>query len=138
MPISNQQNTIDAEIKNLRINRSAKQKNRSGRGFWRWILFSLGVSLLVGAALFAYARLNTAVEVETARVRAASTAAPGAGAGVIILNATGYIVAAHKIALASKVSGRVAWIGGEKGDPGKQGQTLVRVYKQEVSPRVTP
>ena len=65
MPISNQQDTMDAEIKNLRIDRSAKQKNKSGRGFWRWILFSLGVSFLVGAALFVYARLNTAVEVET-------------------------------------------------------------------------
>ena len=70
---------MDAEIKNLRIDRSAKQRNRSGRGSWRWILFSLGVSLLVGAALFVYAWLNTAVEVETVRVRAASTAASGAG-----------------------------------------------------------
>src|SRR5688500_9556875 len=98
MPISNQQdapNTMDAEINNLRIDRSAKQKDRSGRGFWRWILFSLGVSFLVGAALFVYAWLNTAVEVETVRVRAASTA--DSNAGVTILNATGYIIAAHKI-----------------------------------------
>jgi HlyD family secretion protein len=137
MPISNQQDTMDAEIKNLRIDRSAKQKSKSGRGFWRWILFSLGVSLLVGAALFIYARLNTAVEVETARVRAASTAASGVGGGVTILNATGYIVAAHKIALASKVSGRVAWIGVEKGDRVKKGQTLVRLEDEEFRARVT-
>src|SRR5262245_65180746 len=126
MPTSDQQDAMDAEIKNLRIDRSAKQTSRSGRGFWRWILFSLGVSFLVGAALFVYARLNTAVEVETVRVRAASTGAPGAGAGVTIPNATGYIIAAHKIELASKVSGRVAWIGVEKGDRVKQGQVLVR------------
>src|SRR5574341_1206499 len=121
MAISNQPDTIDADIKSLRIDRSAKQKNGSGRGLWRWILFSLGVSLLFGAGLFVYARLNTAVEVETVRARAASTETPGAG--VTILNATGYIVAAHKIELASKVSGRVAWIGVEKGDRVKQGQT---------------
>ena len=128
---------MDAEIKNLRIDRSAKQKGKSGRGFWRWILFSLGVSLLVGAALFVYARLNTAVEVETARVRAAPTAATGGAAGVTILNATGYIVAAHKIALASKVSGRVAWIGVEKGDRVKQGQTLVRLEDEKFRARMT-
>jgi HlyD family secretion protein len=138
MPISNQQgapDTMDAEIKNLRIDRSAKQKNRSGRGFWRWILFSLGVSFLVGAALFVYAMLNTAVEVETYRVRAASNTS--SNAGVTILNATGYIVAAHKIELASKVSGRVAWIGVEKGDKVKQGQVLVRLEDEEFRARVT-
>src|SRR5262249_56229663 len=106
-------------------------------GFWGWIVLGLGVWLLVGAALFVYAKLNTAVEVETARVRAASTASPGAGAGVTILNATGYIVAAHKIALASKVSGRVAWIGVEKGDRVKQGQTLVRLEDEEFRARMT-
>ena len=126
---------MDAEIKNLRIDRSAKQKNRSGRGVWRWILFSLGVSFLVGAALFVYAMLNTAVEVETVRVRAASTA--DSNAGVTILNATGYIIAAHKIELASKVSGRVAWIGVEKGDKVKQGQVLVRLEDEEFRARVT-
>jgi HlyD family secretion protein len=137
MPTSNQQDAMDAEIKNLRIDRSAKQKNRSGRGGWRWILFSLGVSFLVGAALFVYARLNTAVEVETFRVRAASTAEPGVGAGVTILNATGYIITAHKIELASKVSGRVAWIGVEKGDKVKQGQVLVRLEDEEFRARLT-
>ncbi len=138
MAISNQQDvadTIDADIKSLRIDRSAKQKNGSGRGLWRWILFSLGVSFLFGAGLFVYARFNTAVEVETMRVRAASTEA--SGAGVTILNATGYIVAAHKIELASKVSGRVAWIGVEKGDRVKQGQTLVRLEDEEFRARVT-
>ena len=33
-----------------------------------------------------------------------------------MLNATGYVVAAHKIELASKVVGRVAWVGVEMGD----------------------
>jgi HlyD family secretion protein len=135
MPISDQQNEMDAGIKSLRIDRSAKQKNSSGGGLRRWIMFSLGVSLLAGAAFFAYARFNAAVEVETTRVRAASTASSNAGA--TILNATGYIIAAHKIELASKVSGRVAWIGVEKGDRVKQGQTLVRLEDEEFRARVT-
>jgi HlyD family secretion protein len=48
-----------------------------------------------------------------------------------VLNATGYIVAAHKIELASKVMGKVAWIGVEKGDRVKQGRELVRLEDDE-------
>jgi HlyD family secretion protein len=70
-------------------------------------------------------------------VRTASSASPGAPAGATILNATGYIITAHKIELASKVSGRVAWIGVEKGDKVKQGQVLVRLEDEEFRARVT-
>src|SRR5262245_774720 len=87
MAISNQQDTMDAEIKNLRIDRSAKHKNRSGRNLLRWILLSFGLSVLLGVGVFIYGRLNTAVEVETARARAASNASSGIGAGATILNA---------------------------------------------------
>jgi HlyD family secretion protein len=128
---------MDAEIKSLRIDRSAKQKNGSGRGLLRWILISFGLSVLLGVAFVIYGRLNAAVEVETVRVRTASAASPGAPAGVTILNATGYIITAHKIELASRVSGRVAWIGVEKGDKVKQGQVLVRLEDEEFRARVT-
>jgi HlyD family secretion protein len=40
-------------------------------------------------------------------------------------------VAHHKIELASKVIGKVAWIGVEKGDPVKEGQVLVRLEDDE-------
>ena len=49
----------------------------------------------------------------------------------MILTATGYIVAAHKIEVASKVIGRVAWIGVEKADKVKAGQVLVRLEDDE-------
>src|SRR5262249_53670152 len=137
MPISNHQDAMDADIKSLRIDRSAKQKNRSGRGLLRWLLVSFGLSVLLGVAFVIYGRLNAAVEVDTVRVRTASTASPGAPAGATILNATGYIITAHKNELASKVSGPVAWIGVGKGDRGKQGQVLVRVGDEEFRARVT-
>src|SRR5215467_3377311 len=137
MPISNHQDAMDADIKNLRIDRSAKRKNGSGGGLLRWILISFGLSVLLGVAFVIYGRLNAAVEVETVRVRTASAASPGAPAGATILNATGYIVTAHKIELASKVSGRVAWIGVEKGDKVKKGQVLVRLEDEEFRAQVT-
>jgi HlyD family secretion protein len=49
----------------------------------------------------------------------------------VVLNATGYIVAHHEIEVASKVVGRVAWIGVEKGDPVKEGQIVVRLEDEE-------
>lgn len=127
---------MDAELKSLRIDRSAKRKNGSRRNLLRWILISFGLSVLLGVGFVIYGRLSAAVEVETIRVRAASSDSPGVPAGATILNATGYIVAAHKIELASKVSGRVAWIGVEKGDKVKQGQVLVRLEDEEFRARV--
>ena len=49
----------------------------------------------------------------------------------MVLNATGYIVAAHKIELAAKVVGKVAWIGVDKADKVKEGQVLVRLEDDE-------
>jgi HlyD family secretion protein len=54
----------------------------------------------------------------------------------VILNATGYIIAAHKIQLASKVVGKVDWIGVEKGDRVQQGQALVRLEDAEYRAQV--
>ncbi|RYG79238.1 efflux RND transporter periplasmic adaptor subunit, partial [bacterium] len=51
-------------------------------------------------------------------------------------NATGYIVASHKIELASKVIGRVAWVGVEMGDKIKKGDVLVRLEDDEYKARV--
>jgi HlyD family secretion protein len=54
----------------------------------------------------------------------------------VLLNATGYVMAAHKIELASKVVGRVAWVGVEMGDKIRQGQVLVRLEDDEYRARV--
>jgi hypothetical protein len=71
---------------------------------------------------------SSAPEVETARATVESSGDRTAG---IVLTATGYIVAHHKIEANSKVTGRVAWIGVEKGDHVKEGQVLVRLEDQE-------
>jgi HlyD family secretion protein len=118
------------DLKNLRIDRSQKVPDQGGSRWARiWIVTGIGLLVLLGAARFVYGFLNSAKEVQVARVRVADTgAAPGAS---VILNATGYIIAAHKIEVASKVLGRVAWIGVEKGDKVKQGQVLVRLEDDE-------
>src|SRR6202011_6421143 len=55
----------------------------------------------------------------------------GPDTGGVVLSAGGYIVAHHKINLNSKVTGRVKWIGVEKGDKVKEGQILVRLEDDE-------
>ncbi|MFL6451550.1 MAG: efflux RND transporter periplasmic adaptor subunit [Bryobacteraceae bacterium] len=84
--------------------------------------------LAVGAAV-AYQRFTAAVPVHVFEVQS-PTAASAAGEETI-LTATGYIIAAHKIEVASKVNGRVASIKVDKGDKVAAGQVLVRLEDDE-------
>jgi HlyD family secretion protein len=115
------------DLKNLRIDRD-KRRQEPSRWAKRWIVGGIAVFVLLGTARLAYmAKMASAPEVETARVMASGPAVGGS----VVLNATGYIVAHHKIEVASKVNGRVAWIGVEKGDKVKEGQTIVRLDDTE-------
>ena len=50
-----------------------------------------------------------------------------------MLNASGYIVAQRKSALASKVTGRLIWLGVEEGSHVKKDQVVARLESQDVS-----
>jgi HlyD family secretion protein len=126
---------MEAELKGLRIDRSKKRSDGPARWATWWILIGIGLLVLLGAGRFGYEWLNRAVEVDVVRVRAAS-GSDGARGGDIILNATGYIITAHKIELAAKVIGKVAWIGVDKADHVKQGQELVRLEDEEYKAQV--
>jgi HlyD family secretion protein len=119
------------DLHSLRIDKSLKS---TGGPRWaaRWIIAGILIFLLLGLAQTVYSRLNRPLAVRTIRVAAEPQGTEGAKAsGEVILNATGYIVAHHKIQLASKVVGKVAWIGVEKGDRVKQGQVIVRLEDDE-------
>lgn len=120
---------MDAELKSLRIDRTVHRSKPPSKWSARWIIGGVVLFILAGAARFAYSRLNNAPEVEVRRVaavRSGAAAEPG-----VVLNATGYIVAAHKIEVAAKVIGRVNWIGVDKGDKVKAGQVIVRLENDE-------
>jgi HlyD family secretion protein len=125
---------METELKGLRIDRSKKRSQEPSPWAARWIITGIVLFLALGAARFIYGKLNSATEVEIVRVHAVSPL-PG-GQGNVILNATGYIVAAHKIELAAKVIGKVAWIGVDKGDKVKSGQVLVRLEDDEYRAHV--
>jgi HlyD family secretion protein len=120
---------IDAkheELQGLRIDRSAASGEAPA---WarRFIIIGISLVVLLSVGALAYRVLSPDVpEVQVARATAESS-----NEGGIVLSATGYIVAHHKINVNSKVTGRVAWIGVEKGDKVKEGQVLVRLEDDE-------
>ncbi len=123
---------IDAkheDLQSLRIDRSARTAGDGEPPVWarRYILVGIGVLVLLGVVATAYRLLShDAPEVEVVRASAQS-----GDVGGVVLSASGYIVAHHKINLNSKVTGRVSWIGVEKGDKVKEGQILVRLEDDE-------
>jgi len=124
--------TKHEDLQSLRIDRSQRGDNGGEPPLWaqRYILIGLAVVVLLGVVALTYRALSSSIpEVEV--VRAAAQTTSNDAAGSIVLSATGYIVAHHKIEANSKVTGRVAWIGVEKGDQVKEGQVLVRLEDQE-------
>jgi HlyD family secretion protein len=118
---------MDAELKNLKIDRS-KRSSEPSKWARRWIVIGILVFVLLGAWNMLSQRLNAAPEVDVQRVRSINAAAAPQG---VVLNATGYIVAAHKIQVAAKVIGKVKFIGVEKGDRVREGDILVRLEDDE-------
>jgi len=119
---------MDAELKNLQIDRSQRRSAGPSRWATRWIVAGVVLFLLLGAWRLAFERLNAATDVEVVRVKAVNAAAAPEG---VVLNATGYIVAAHKIEVAAKVVGKVKWIGVDKGDRVHEGEVMVRLEDDE-------
>jgi HlyD family secretion protein len=118
------------DLQSLRIDRSHRGDSDGEPPKWskRYILMGISVVMLLGLIVLAY-RLFAPDAPELGVVRAATEG--GADVGGVVLSASGYIVAHHKINVNSKVTGRVAWIGVEKGDKVKEGQVLVRLEDDE-------
>ena len=125
--------TKHEDLQSLRIDRSQRNGDvGGGPPAWarRYILIGIAVVVLLGITALGYRAISASIpEVEV--VRATAQTSGNDAAGSTVLSATGYIVAHHKIEANSKVTGRVAWIGVEKGDQVKEGQVLVRLEDQE-------
>ena len=121
---------MDSEIRKLKIDRTPAPSDGTPPWARRIIIGGVVLILAAGAAAVIFRQVNAAVPVEVLRVMAANSGSVAGGSDVV-LQATGYIVAAHKIEVASKVVGRVAWIGVEKRDRVKKGDVLVRLEDEE-------
>ncbi len=135
---------MEKNLDALRIDRSKKASTDRRRGV-SWLVSGalLVIGLLLGFFLGGYFRSDQAAgdAEETTRSKSAQQASEPAAqttttGGATTLIASGYIVAHHKIEVGSKVMGKVAWIGVEKGDPVKRGQLLVRLDDREYRAQV--
>jgi HlyD family secretion protein len=95
---------------------------------WKAVLYIVAGVVLVAAVGLALSQVfGNVVEVEAQRPNLEA----GAPSGNVVLTAGGYIVAHHPIEVSSKVVGKVAWVGIEKGDQVREGQVLVRLEDAE-------
>jgi HlyD family secretion protein len=123
--------TKHEDLESLRIDRSQRGDNGGEPSVWvrRYIIIGFGLVVLLGLFTLAYRAFSSdRPEVEVVRATAQTSGNNDAGT---VLSATGYIVAHHTINVNSKITGRLEWIGVEKGDKVTQGQVLVRLEDQE-------
>jgi HlyD family secretion protein len=124
--------SVHEDLQKLRIDKSHKA-SRNERSIWPWVV----VVLLVIGGAFGFWQWRTSAstpEVQTIRVRVIE--GQTSSTDRTALNATGYVMAAHKIELASKAVGRVAWVGIEMGDKVEKDQVLARLEDDEFKARV--
>ena len=123
--------TVDLE--RLRIDRARKPVSQS-RVRAPMVVITVVIMMLGAGGLVYRGRVKRLSRSEPPPQPVTHPVQPPIGEGA--LNATGYVIAAHKIEVASKVIGKVAWIGVEKGDCVRQGQPLVRLEDDEYRAQV--
>jgi RND family efflux transporter MFP subunit len=116
-----------ADLSKLRIERgdgaSAPAISRRRR---RRIVWIIGL-LVVASVSVAVLRYRATVPVGVATV---SSVYPSHA--YTVLNATGYVVAQRKAAVASKATGRLEWLGVREGSRVKEGEVLARLENRDV------
>jgi RND family efflux transporter MFP subunit len=112
------------DLSKLRIDRDAVRtapRRRLKRWWW------LAALVVAGISFWLFAR-NAPVNVETTTI---SQAYPSQA--YTLLNATGYVVAQRKAAVASKATGRLEWLGVREGSQVKAGEILARLESKDVT-----
>jgi HlyD family secretion protein len=112
------------DITKLRIDRSLAPVRSSRRRRWLW-LGAIAAAGVAGAAW--YASQPHPLGVATTSV---VTVFPSQQ--FVVLNATGYVVAQRKAAIASKATGRLEWLGVAEGSKVNAGDVIARLDNRDV------
>jgi len=114
------------DLDQLKIDKTAiaprPGKSRSRRYWAGGILL-----VILAAALYFSGVLRPAATVEIVSVQQTYPSQ-----GFTLLNASGYVVAQRKAAVASKATGRLVWLGVEEGSIVRQGDVLARIENDDV------
>jgi HlyD family secretion protein len=123
----------DKDLDALRIPAEMRgELPRPGQGARKRRLWMAAAAAAAAVAILAFVNLRSApVTVQLGRAEISTDSAPAA-----TLVASGYVVPHYQVEVGSKVMGKVAWIGVEKGDRVKKGQLLVRLEEEEYRARV--
>jgi len=113
-----------ADLSILGIDRRPPARPRRHRRRWAEAIAVLSV---IAVAAAASTKHYGSVTVETAVV---TTAYPSQA--MTTLNATGYVVAQRKAAVASKATGRLEWLGVVEGSTVKRGEVIARLENRDV------
>lgn len=108
------------DISRLKIDRSSQPASGSSKSKKRAGI--IGLLLLALAAVVYAGLLSRKVEIETATVTLQFPSS-----SITLLNASGYVVAQRKAALAAKATGRLEWLGVEEGSKVKSGEIIARL-----------
>ena len=115
------------DLSKLKIQKSAETPQRSQRRIPP-VLIAAVVALLVLLFLYSQGTLSPALEVEAVTV---SKMYPSQA--FTLLNASGYVVAQRKAAVAPKVTGNLVWLGVQEGSVVKKGQVIARLENEDVT-----
>jgi HlyD family secretion protein len=117
----------EPDLSTLRIERGSPRAGVDDRRRKRIVRWAIIVAIVAigGAVAFLY-RPPMQVEVGTAAQLYPSQA-------VTALNATGYVVAQRKAAVASKATGRLEWLGVREGSKVAAGEVLARLERRDVT-----
>jgi RND family efflux transporter MFP subunit len=115
------------DLSSLKIDKSVviTRRSRMARRYFWFIVFTLAV--LACALLYWTGIIAPSMVVDVSRV---SQIYPSQT--FTVLNASGYVVAQRKSALATKVTGRLVWLGVEEGGRVKAGDVIARLENEDV------
>ena len=115
------------DLSKLKIDKSDKKSVTAGRKKKPFIISALVALAIIGTVLY---RTGIIAPTSTVDVTTVSLAYPSQSLSV--LNASGYIVAQRKAAVASKMTGRLTALMVEEGSLVKKGQILARMESDDV------
>ena len=113
------------DISKLRLDKT--ERKRYGKRSKKWIY--RGALVLIVLAVLYFAVKASGVQ----EVRAGAVALTYPSQAVTTLNASGYVVAERKAALASKSTGRLVWLGVEEGSRVEKGQVVARLENEDLT-----
>src|SRR3990167_5240683 len=111
----------------LKIDKSNAMPYRRGRRKLFFKITMIVSALIIGFIVYRII-FNPVVEVKVATV---SQVYPSQT--FTLLNASGYVVAQRKAAVASKITGRLEWLGVEEGNKVKKGQVIAKLEGEDAA-----